>query len=93
MTEPTTNLDDIGKKVRLIYQYTTHATNLVGLGDMLRQQRKQTGESLRAVAKVIGVSAPYLSDVERGLRTISDTNLGAIIFHLARLQHKNKPKL
>ncbi len=36
--------------------------------DSLRETRVKAGHSLRTVAKTIGVSAPYLSDVERGRR-------------------------
>ena len=38
------------------------------LGEYLREQRKQARMSLRQLADVAGVSNPYLSQVERGLR-------------------------
>jgi transcriptional regulator with XRE-family HTH domain len=38
------------------------------LGDYLRDQRTQAELSLRQVAALAGVSNPYLSQVERGLR-------------------------
>ncbi len=34
----------------------------------LRRQRQLAGFSLRALARRVGVSAPYLSDIERGAR-------------------------
>ncbi len=38
------------------------------LGDYLREQRQHARLSLRQLAAVAGVSNPYLSQVERGLR-------------------------
>jgi len=38
------------------------------LGAFIREQRDQSGISLRQLAKLAGVSNPYLSQVERGLR-------------------------
>ncbi|HEV3382995.1 MAG TPA: helix-turn-helix domain-containing protein [Trebonia sp.] len=39
-----------------------------GIGDYIRQQREQAKISLRQLAEQAGVSNPYLSQVERGLR-------------------------
>ena len=38
------------------------------LGDYLREQRTQSRLSLRQLAEQVGVSNPYLSQIERGLR-------------------------
>lgn len=38
------------------------------LGDYLREQRRQAELSLRQLADLTGVSNPYLSQIERGLR-------------------------
>ena len=38
------------------------------LGDYIREQRDQNDISLRQLAKLAGVSNPYLSQIERGLR-------------------------
>jgi transcriptional regulator with XRE-family HTH domain len=38
------------------------------IGEYIRQQREQAGKSLRQLAEAAGVSNPYLSQVERGLR-------------------------
>src|SRR3989475_9267777 len=38
------------------------------LGDYIREQRHAAQVSLRQLAKVAGVSNPYLSQIERGLR-------------------------
>jgi transcriptional regulator with XRE-family HTH domain len=39
-----------------------------GLGEYLRDQRRQAQLSLRQLAEAAGVSNPYLSQIERGLR-------------------------
>ncbi|WP_166391120.1 helix-turn-helix domain-containing protein [Nocardioides ochotonae] len=39
-----------------------------GLGDYLREQRTSAQLSLRQLAELAGVSNPYLSQIERGLR-------------------------
>ncbi|TDC75922.1 helix-turn-helix domain-containing protein [Streptomyces hainanensis] len=38
------------------------------LGEFLREQRRQARLSLRQLAEAAGVSNPYLSQIERGLR-------------------------
>ncbi|MEO6206053.1 MAG: helix-turn-helix domain-containing protein, partial [Mycobacteriales bacterium] len=38
------------------------------LGDFIRDQRNDSNVSLRQLAKLAGVSNPYLSQIERGLR-------------------------
>jgi transcriptional regulator with XRE-family HTH domain len=38
------------------------------LGDYIRDQRRSSNVSLRQLAKLAGVSNPYLSQIERGLR-------------------------
>jgi transcriptional regulator with XRE-family HTH domain len=38
------------------------------LGDYIREQRSAANVSLRQLAKLAGVSNPYLSQIERGLR-------------------------
>src|SRR6202012_3764727 len=42
--------------------------NINSIGDYIRQQREQAKISLRQLADQAGVSNPYLSQVERGLR-------------------------
>ncbi|MGM1061035.1 helix-turn-helix domain-containing protein [Saccharothrix sp. Mg75] len=39
-----------------------------GIGEYIRQQRSTAKISLRQLAKLAGVSNPYLSQIERGLR-------------------------
>ncbi|WP_254878706.1 helix-turn-helix domain-containing protein [Streptomyces sp. NA04227] len=42
--------------------------NVGGLGEYLREQRRSAQLSLRQLAEAAGVSNPYLSQIERGLR-------------------------
>ncbi|WP_436738090.1 helix-turn-helix domain-containing protein [Streptomyces sp. BBFR102] len=42
--------------------------NVGGLGEYLREQRRNARLSLRQLADAAGVSNPYLSQIERGLR-------------------------
>jgi transcriptional regulator with XRE-family HTH domain len=42
--------------------------NVGGLGEYLREQRRTAQLSLRQLAEQAGVSNPYLSQIERGLR-------------------------
>jgi transcriptional regulator with XRE-family HTH domain len=42
--------------------------NVRGLGDYIREQRRSAQISLRQLARQAGVSNPYLSQIERGLR-------------------------
>ena len=39
-----------------------------GIGEFIREQREQAQVSLRQLARLAGVSNPYLSQIERGLR-------------------------
>ena len=47
---------------------TAAAGEIRQLGDFIRDQRAGSGISLRQLAKNAGVSNPYLSQIERGLR-------------------------
>ena len=49
-----------------------------GLGGFIREQRDQAHMSLRQLAQAAGVSNPYLSQVERGLRRPSAEILSRI---------------
>src|SRR3569623_832804 len=42
-----------------------------GLGEYIREQRRTAQISLRQLARLAGVSNPYLSQIERGLRKTS----------------------
>jgi transcriptional regulator with XRE-family HTH domain len=48
------------------------------LGQFIRKQREQAKLSLRNLSKIAGVSNPYLSQIERGLRNPSAEILQAI---------------
>jgi transcriptional regulator with XRE-family HTH domain len=48
------------------------------LGDVIRAQRNLHHMSLRQLARTTGISNPYLSQIERGLREPSDAVVEAI---------------
>jgi transcriptional regulator with XRE-family HTH domain len=47
---------------------TAGAIDVRQLGEYIREQRRSSNVSLRQLAKLAGVSNPYLSQIERGLR-------------------------
>ena len=53
------------------------------IGEFIREQREQAQVSLRQLARVAGVSNPYLSQIERGLRKPSADILQQIAKGLA----------
>ena len=55
-----------------------HASAIDELGSYIRHQREAAALSLRKLAKIAGVSNPYLSQIERGLRKPSAEILQAI---------------
>jgi transcriptional regulator with XRE-family HTH domain len=48
------------------------------LGEIIRQQRELAELSMRQFAELAGISNPYLSQIERGLRAPSDQVIEAI---------------
>jgi transcriptional regulator with XRE-family HTH domain len=50
----------------------------VTLGEIIRQQRELADYSMRHFAELAGISNPYLSQIERGLRAPSEQVLDAI---------------
>jgi transcriptional regulator with XRE-family HTH domain len=48
------------------------------LGEIIRRQRELAELSMRQVAAIAGISNPYLSQIERGLRAPSEEVLRAI---------------
>ncbi|MFI1996639.1 helix-turn-helix domain-containing protein [Actinoplanes sp. NPDC020271] len=50
----------------------------VTLGEIIRRQREVAELSLRQLASMVGISNPYLSQIERGLRAPSERVLHAI---------------
>ena len=48
------------------------------LGEIIRRQRELSELSMRHFAELVGISNPYLSQIERGLREPSDRVLDAI---------------
>ena len=52
--------------------------NVLGVGEYIRNQRTNARLSLKKVSRLAGVSIPYLSQIERGLRKPSADILQAI---------------
>jgi len=52
------------------------------LGDFIRRQRELNELSMRQLAELVGISNPYLSQIERGLRDPSEKVLDAIARNL-----------
>ena len=50
-------------------------------GSNIRVRRQAAGISLREMATRLGVSAPYLSDIERGNRRVKMTGIGRRILN------------
>ena len=50
----------------------------VTLGSIIRKQRELAALPMRQFAAAVGISNPYLSQIERGLRAPSDAVLNAI---------------
>jgi transcriptional regulator with XRE-family HTH domain len=48
------------------------------LGDIIRRQRELNALSMRQFAQMVGISNPYLSQIERGLRAPSEKVVDAI---------------
>src|SRR4051795_5130059 len=48
------------------------------LGDIIRRQRELNALSMRQFAQMVGISNPYLSQIERGLREPSEKVVEAI---------------
>jgi transcriptional regulator with XRE-family HTH domain len=50
----------------------------MSLGDIIRRQRELNELSMRQFARMVGISNPYLSQIERGLREPSERVMAAI---------------
>jgi transcriptional regulator with XRE-family HTH domain len=48
------------------------------LGEFIRRQRERSEVSMRQFADIVGISNPYLSQIERGLRAPSEQVVQAI---------------
>ena len=51
---------------------------MASLGDIIRRQRELAALPMRQLAAMVGISNPYLSQIERGLRAPSEQVLEAI---------------
>jgi len=67
---------------------TTLKTNFVNLGARMRYEREKKHISLRRMAKMLGISASYLSDMELGRRKFSETIGTAYLLNLYFVKEK-----
>ncbi|TQF65948.1 helix-turn-helix transcriptional regulator [Rhodococcus spelaei] len=58
------------------------SARLPTLGEIIRQQRELAAVPMRKFAEMVGISNPYLSQIERNLREPSEQVLEAIAEHL-----------
>ena len=58
------------------------ADQRTSLGEIIRRQRELTELSMRQFAEMVGVSNPYMSQIERGLRAPSEKVLAEIARNL-----------
>lgn len=56
--------------------------SLPTLGEMIRRQRELAALPMRQLAEMVGISNPYLSQIERNLREPSEQVLESIADHL-----------
>lgn len=63
-------VDEVVEQVGHVVEHAGHAVGqtVEGIGGYIRSQREQAQVSLRQLARATGVSNPYLSQIERGLR-------------------------
>jgi transcriptional regulator with XRE-family HTH domain len=54
------------------------ADSVPSLGEFIRRQREMSEMSMREFARLAGISNPYLSQIERGLRAPSEQVMQAI---------------
>lgn len=60
------------KRQESIEEKVEHLRRLVEFGERLKEEREKMGLSIRELAKEVGVSANYLSELERGMKSPSD---------------------
>src|SRR6059058_5432116 len=70
-----------GRQARVMLAKVARSTPPT-LGEFIRRQREINELSMRQLARMVGISNPYLSQIERGLREPSDRVLEAIADNL-----------
>ena len=58
------------------------APRTLSMGELIRRQRELAALPMRQLATMVGISNPYLSQIERGLRAPSEQVLEAIATNL-----------
>jgi transcriptional regulator with XRE-family HTH domain len=74
----TTVRDTVDRVAGSVAETVAAAPSASAVGEFIREQRNAASVSLRELARTAGVSNPYLSQVERGLRKPSAEILAAI---------------
>ena len=74
----TTVREKVDRVAGSVAETVAGAPSASDVGDFIREQRNAARVSLRELARTAGVSNPYLSQVERGLRKPSAEILAAI---------------
>jgi transcriptional regulator with XRE-family HTH domain len=62
----------------MLYPANVRTPQIGDVGSFIREQREKSALSIRKLADMTGVSNPYLSQIERGLRTPSAEILRSI---------------
>jgi transcriptional regulator with XRE-family HTH domain len=65
-------------QARAVARYAGTVNEPPSLGEIIHQQRELTELSMRQFAAMVGISNPYLSQIERGLREPSERVVDAI---------------
>ena len=69
---------DRGGRPRSTYPWGVPDKRASSLGEVIRRQRELSEVSMRQFAELVGISNPYLSQIERGLRAPSEQVLRSI---------------
>ena len=73
-----TALHGLGRARTVAYPEDVADKRASSLGEFIRAQRELSEVSVRQFAELVGISNPYLSQIERGLRTPSEQVLQSI---------------
>ena len=67
-----------GSQTRILMTMTVGAELGASLGEAIRRHRELAELPMKQLAAMVGISSPYLSQIERGLRAPSDQVLDAL---------------
>ena len=75
-----------------VQKRTTVEIRNVQAGEMIRELRERKGISLRAVADELGLSAPFISDLELGRRNWSKDRFNEVEAAIRKLSTEQLPE-